>query len=168
MRAIAVRALLIALVVSLSGCATLGQAISAPRIESASGYTPEMRLLPPSADSPLGGVALRLWARVENPNPLSITLAALNGDLELEGIRAAQVDFPLGVPLPASADTIIPLDLRVGLADVPGLARVVTRALTGEMIDYELIGRISVDAGILGQPSFGPMRLLQGSVRPIR
>ena len=156
------------LVVFLPGCATLGQIIQPPRFEVARERQAELRLLPPGAGRPLGGAAIRLWARVENPNPLGITLSTLAGGLLLEGRQAARVDFPLGVPLTPGQATEIPLEIGISFADVPGLADVITRAVTGAPVRYRLDGTVGVDAGVLGRPSFGPMTLLQGEVRATR
>lgn len=155
----------------LAGCASLGglaQAIQAPRISVAQGYQPEIRLVGPSAQRPLGGASVRLWANVANPNPLGITLSALAGTLALQGVRAADVEFPLGLPLPASRDTIIPLDIVVGFSEVPQLASVLGQAVTRGAVDYQLRGTLAVDAGLLGRPSFGPMSLLQGTIQTRR
>ena len=58
----------------------------------------QVRLVAPSRDQPLGGAALRVWARVTNPNPFGLTLSTLRADVSLEGARAATGDFPLGLP----------------------------------------------------------------------
>jgi hypothetical protein len=153
----------------LSSCATLGSiGIQAPRLEIASGQQSELRLLGPSPDRPLGGANLRLWTRVENPNAIGITLSSVAGTLLLEGFEAADADFPLGLPLTAMQDTIVPLDIAISFAALPGLADVLTRAVTGGEVEYSLHGVTRVDAGVLGQPTFGPMTLLQGRVRAFR
>jgi hypothetical protein len=128
----------------------------------------ELRLLGPSAERPMGGIAIRLWARVENPNAVGFTLSRFVGDLHLEDTRSASVDFPLGIPLPASADTIVPFDLSLSLSDVPALADIVTRGLTRNSVAYRLSGTVAVDAGVLGQPSFGPSTWLAGDMRVFR
>jgi hypothetical protein len=56
----------------------------------------------------------------------------------------------------------------VNFNDIPGLADVLMRAATGQAIRYNLNGTIGVDAGVLGQPTFGPSNLLSGSVRVVR
>ncbi|MGQ0560445.1 MAG: hypothetical protein ACT443_01070, partial [Gemmatimonadota bacterium] len=118
-RKLAAGAWTFALVTSAAGCAGLGlgDVLQAPRFSAAESRTAELRLAPPSAQSPLGGATIRLWARVENPNPLGITLLALDGSLALEGTRAANVSFPMGVPLSANQDTVIPLDLTIRFSD---------------------------------------------------
>lgn len=154
----------------LTGCATLGlgSIIEPPTFRAAENREPILRLLAPSADLPSGGAGIRLWARVGNPNRFGIDLAGLDGELFLEGTRAAGVSFPLGVPLLAGQDTVIPLDISVGFGDIPRLAELAQQALFGGSLGYRLEGTVTVDAGSLGQPSFGPNTLLQGDLRVTR
>lgn len=155
----------------VTGCSALGalrQVVQAPRFDVSNASNAELRLLGPSLRNPVGGLQLRLYARVSNPNPVGLTLARLAGSLALEGNRAADVNFPLGIPLPANGEVEIPLDIEVGFANLPRLAELVPNALSRGSLAYALNGTVSVDAGLLGQPSFGPMTLLQGSVRTSR
>ena len=154
----------------LPGCATLGALGSIIRpleIDAAPGRPAELRLgsgrlgLPEAA-------TLRLWARVHNPNSFGLTLSAIDGSVYLEDTRAASVDFPLGLPLQPGLEEIIPLDVSLRLSDLPGLGGVLGRAVSGDPLAYRLEGRFSVDAGALGQPTFGPATLLRGEVRPFR
>ena len=157
-----------ALIAAHAGCASLGglgSLVRAPQFRAADGREAEIVLRGPSRDFPLGGAAVRLYARVSNPNPFGLTLSTITGDLFLDGTRAAAVDFPLGLALLANDETEIPIDLAVGFADVPRLAQVVGRAFTGSRLGYRLDGRIGVDAGALGRPIFGPMTILEGDVR---
>ena len=162
------RGALLLLLLLLPGCATLGQVIQPPVFRVAEDRPEELRLLGPGVGRPLGGAAIRLYARVSNPNPLGMTLSTIRGGLLLEGQQAAQVDFPLGVPLQAGGEQVIPLDISVSFDDIPSLGSVLLRAVTGQSIAYRLNGTVGVDAGVLGQPSFGPMTLLQGDVRVTR
>jgi len=151
---------------AMSGCATLAQlGIQAPQFSVDNAQPAQLRLVGPSFGHPQGGAAIRIYARVRNPNPVGLTLARLAGGLQLEGRSAAQVDFPLGVPLQANGDVMVPLDITVNFNDIPGLADVLLRAATGQSIRYALNGTVGVDAGVLGQPTFGPMNLLSGSAR---
>jgi hypothetical protein len=158
------------LAVAVGACAHLGALaqVQAPRFEMADGRQAELRLLPPSAQHPMGGAAVRIWARVENPNPISLTLSALAGDLYLENTRAAVVDFPLGMPLVAGQDTVIPIDIGIGFGDMPGLGDIATRALTRGQVGYRLDGTVEVDAGVLGRPTFGPRTWLDGALNVFR
>jgi len=159
------------LAVFVTGCAGLGalsQVLQAPRFEVASDHQPQIQLLGPSAQRPLGGLSVRLWADVTNPNPIGVVLSSLQGNLALEGVRAADVSFPLGLPLAAAQDTIIPLDISVGFSELPRLAGIVQTAFTRGTVAYRLDGTVGVDAGLLGRPSFGPMTLLQGNIQTRR
>jgi hypothetical protein len=152
-----------------SACAglpgALGQLIQPPRFSEVDGRPAEIRLLPPSYESRAGGAAVRLWTAVRNPNPFGFTLSTLRGTLFLEGSRAATGDFPLGLPLDPGQETVIPIDLSISFADVPGLANVAQRAFTGAPIGYQFDGTVGIDAGRFGTPTFGPMTLLRGDIR---
>jgi len=151
-----------------TGCATLEQLralVQAPRFEEAEGQRAEIRVLGPGAGRPLGGAAVRIWTKVRNPNSFGITLGTLAGTLFLEGNRAATADFPMGLPLTAGQEHVVPIDLTISFSDLPGLANTLRRAAGNESIPYTLDGTIGVDAGRLGQPVFGPMTLVRGDLR---
>ena len=152
---------------AVTGCASLGSlaAVQPPTLNVAAGRDAELRLLPPSVRNPLGGATVRLWADVGNPNPFGVVLSSLAGSLTLEGARAANVDFPWGLPLVAGQDTIVPIDVSISFAELPALGEVLPQAVSRGAVDYRLDGTMRLDAGLLGQPSFGPMNLLQGSIR---
>ena len=153
-----------------AGCAELNRLaalVRAPQFEQAPGHQPEIRIMGAGSGLPLGGAGVRLWARVTNPNPFNLTLGTLKGTLFLEDSPAADVDFPLGLPLSGNGETTVPLDLTVSFSNLPGLAETIRRAMRREPLAYRLDGTIGVDAGRLGQPIFGPMTLLRGDVRPL-
>ena len=163
--------LLSTLAVIASACATLEQLrglVQAPKFDQEPGRQAEIRLMGPSLSLPAGGAGVRLWTRVTNPNPFSFTLGTLRGTLHLEGTRAADVDFPLGLPLRAASEATVPIDLNISFADLPGLANVIKRAVSRQPLAYSLEGTIGVDAGQLGQPTFGPMTILTGEVRGVQ
>lgn len=153
------------------GCAGLTQLstfVQPPRFAQADGRPAEIRLLGPSGDFPAGGAGIRLWIEVSNPNPFGFTVSTLDTTLSLEGSRAAAGDFPLGLPLTAGQESVVPLDLSVSFADLPGLAGALRQIAVGGRVDYELDGTVGVDAGRLGRPTFGPMQLASGELRVIR
>lgn len=155
----------------LSGCAGLGQLaqfVRAPVFEQADNQPAELRFMAPSRSLPAGGAGVRIWLEVTNPNPFGFTLSTVNATLALEGTRAAVGDFPLGLPLTAGQQSIVPLDLAISFADLPGLAGVLRQMAVGGEVDYELEGTVGVDAGRLGTPTFGPMLLTRGEVRVVR
>jgi hypothetical protein len=155
------------LVTTLAGCATLGALqsfVQAPRFDNAPGRRAEIRLTGRSTSAPIGGAAVRLWARVQNPNAFGFTLSTLRGTLFLEDSRAATVELPLGLPMAARAETEFPIDFVVSFADLPGLGDAIRRAINRDPIGYRLDGTIGVDAGSLGSPLFGPLTLLRGTI----
>lgn len=152
----------------MPACATLEglrQFVQPPRFSEADEQPAEVRFEPPSARRPLGGAAIRLYTEVTNPNPFGLTLQTLVGTLYLDENRAADAEFPLGLPLNAGQRTVVPLDLAINFSDLPGLADVIRRAARNEPVAYRLEGTIGVNAGTLGQPVFGPMTWLRGELR---
>jgi hypothetical protein len=117
------------------------------------------------AGRPAGGATVRLWTTVTNPNPFGFTLSTLEAALMLEGVEAADASFPLGLPLSARQSETIPLDLTVSFANVPRLVSVIRQAAAGGGLGYSLEGTVGIDAGRLGQPTFGPMTILTGDLR---
>ena len=144
----------------LQGCAgalgQLGTLIQPPRFDQVEDRPAEIRLLGTS------GAGVRLWTRVSNPNPFGLRLGTLRGTLYLDDSRAADADFPLGLPLGARGEEVIPIDISISFSDLPGLSGVARRVLARQAVGYRLEGTIGVDAGQLGQPVFGPMTLLRG------
>ena len=154
--------------ITSAGCgalAPLQQLIQPPRFEQAMDRPAEFRLVAPSATSPAGGAGVTLWLQVSNPNPFGFTLSRLDTTLSLEQSRAATGDFPFGLPLGAGQTSVVPIEMFVSFADIPGVAGAVRQAVRGEPILYQLDGTVSIDAGRLGQPTFGPMLLMRGELR---
>ncbi|MEX1182089.1 MAG: LEA type 2 family protein [Gemmatimonadota bacterium] len=158
----------IALLATGASCASLGSLIQPPTFAVADGRSTELRLLGPSTSRPLGGASLRVWTRIGNPNSFGLTLAALAGNIYLENQQAGEVTFPLGLPLLAGGDTIVPLDINISFADVPGLAGVAQQILLQNQVSYRLDGTVTVDAGPFGRPSFGPRTWVRGDTRVMR
>lgn len=155
-------------VITLCACAELQQlaaVVQPPTFVEARDHRAEIRLLPPGFGMPAGGAAVRLWAEVTNPNAFGVTLGTLSGTLFLENSRAAAADFPLGLPLGARQQTVVPIDLSVSFSDLPGLGDALRRAVGNQPVVYRLDGTIGVEAGRLGTPVFGPMTLLRGELR---
>ncbi len=160
------RAAIVLTLAALAGCATLESLGVTPlRFDEADDRETRLRIVGPSADRPLGGASIRIWAEVENPNGFGLTLTELTGDLVVEESGAIEVDFPLGLPLAARQDTVIALDVTVGFDDLPDLGRAARAAIAGRPLAYRLDGSFGVDAGSWGRPRFGPMRLFSGEMR---
>jgi hypothetical protein len=158
-----------------AGCATLGAlgiGIQPLRFSTDRDRPAELRLGSGGGIGGLGGLptsaVLTMWARVENPNPIGLTLSTIDGTVFLDDSRAASVDLPLGLPLEAQMEELVPIEVSIRLSDIPRLGGTILRALEGDSVPYRLEGRFSVQAGQLGSPTFGPMTLLSGEVRPRR
>jgi hypothetical protein len=161
----------LALIVFGSGCAglsNLARIIQPPRFQQADNQPAEVRIMPPSANSPIGGAGVRIWLSVTNPNPFGFTLSTVNATLMLEGNRAATGVFPLGLPLTAGQQTVVPLDLSISFSDLPGLSGTLRQLAVGGTVGYQLDGTVGINAGRLGTPTFGPMLLTSGELRAIR
>ena len=153
---------------ALNACASLEglkALVQPPRFSQAPDHPSEIRLASVDPTRPLGGATVRLWTTVENPNPFGFTLSALDVTLFLEDIQAAETSFPLGLPLQARGSETIPIDISISFSDIPRLAVPLRQAARGQAIGYRLEGTVGIDAGRLGQPSFGPMTLLTGTLR---
>lgn len=150
---------------AMAGCASLGplaRIVQPPTFEQAPGRSAEVRLLSPSFSDPLGGAHVRLWMNVGNPNPFGFALSTLHTTLFLEGSRAAIGDFPLGLPLGAHQQSVMPIDLTVSFSDVPGLASALVPRSHGAAARLPARWHVGVDAGRFGTPTFGPMLLMEG------
>jgi hypothetical protein len=158
----ALRAVLLAAVVSAPACAALQSLqafIQPPRFEQDQQSRSEIRLRGTT------GAAVRIWTRVSNPNSFGMTLGTLQGTLHLEGSRAATVDFPFGLPLQPQSEEVVPIDISVDFRDVPGLGQAITRAIARQPIAFEIEGTIGISAGGLGPQTLGPMTWLRGELR---
>ena len=159
----------VAALVGTVACASLGGLegiVQPPRFAQSAERPAELRVLAPSTDMPVGGLGVRLWAKITNPNPFGFTLSTLKGTLFLEGSRGATADFPLGLALEAGQEAEVPLDLTVSFSDLSGFAGAARRAAGAEPIKYRLDGTVGVDAGRLGHGLvFGPMTLMTGELR---
>jgi late embryogenesis abundant protein len=145
----------------------LGRIIQPVRFQAADDRGSGIRLLGPTSDAPLGRAAVRLWMRVTNPNPFGLTLTTLRATLMLADARAADGDFPLGLPLQAGEESVVPLDLSISLGDVPALASALRRAASSQPLPYRVEGTFGVEVGRLGSPTFGPMTLFAGEINPV-
>lgn len=160
--------LALALITSISACASLEglrALIQPPQFSQAADQPSEVRLLPVLGGRAGGGATVRIWTTVTNPNPFGFTLSTVDATLFLEDTQAAQTSFPLGLPLQARGTETIPFDISINFADVPRLANVIRQAAKGQGVNYRIEGIVGIDAGRLGQPTFGPMTLFSGNLR---
>lgn len=149
-----------------AACATMGsfgQLVQPVHFEQADGRNAEIRLAGPRSGQPLGGAAVRIWTRVRNPNPFGLTLNTVRATLMLEDTRAADGEFPLGLPLRSGEDSVVPLDLSISFSDVPALATMFRRS-SASPLRYRVEGSFGVEVGRFGSPTFGPMTLFSGEM----
>lgn len=143
----------------MGSLSNLGALIQPPRFEQVPDQPAEIR---PQGTS---GAGVRLWTKVTNPNPFALRLGTLKGTLYLEDSRAADADFPLGLPLAAGGESVMPIDISISFSDLPRLGGVAQRLLSRQSVPYRLEGTVGVDAGPLGQLVFGPMTLIRGETK---
>ena len=107
------------------------------------------------------GVSLRVY----NPNPYAVKLARASGRFLLEDTDVGAVDLP-NIDLPARGEgrQEAVVTLPVNLSNLATFVRVGR----GEAVPYRIEGRFVVDAGLLGQPNFGPYVVAQGVLRQPR
>jgi len=166
-RTLAAGALLAAVAIAAPACAGLMRAlgVQAPRFE----LVPEREsvIMLDAASVLLGRpvATMTIWTRVTNPNDFGLTLTTLRGTVFLEGRETAEFDLPLGLPLLAARDTVLPLEIRFGLPALGTLGALGEALLRRSAVAYRLDGVVGVDAGPLGRPAFGPRTWLQGSVQ---
>ena len=166
LRSRGVRRIALVLALAATGCASVAGllGISEPRFAAASNRASTLRLGGPSLQHPRGSATIRVWTQVSNPNAFGLTLTTLDGTLAFEGQDLVDVELPIGLPLVALADTVIPLDLTFGFESVSALQSVAMSLFTRSELSYELKGTLGVDAGPLGEPTFGPRTWLRGEV----
>lgn len=75
---------------------------------------------------------------------------------------------PLGLPLEAGQTSVVPIDLSISFADLPGMAGILRQAVSGRPVEYQLDGTVGIEAGRFGQPTFGPMLLMRGELSVVR
>ena len=162
----AARVAALLLTLGAAACASVAGllGISEPRFAVADNRSSTLRLGGPSIQHPRGSATIRVWAEVTNPNSFGLTLTTLDGTLAFEGEDLVDVELPLGLPLVAASDTVVPLDLTFGFESFSALGNVAMRLFSRDQLRYELKGTLGVDAGPLGEPTFGPRTWLSGAV----
>lgn len=108
---------------------------------------------------------LSVQLRVHNPNPVSVRVARAGGRILLDDLDVGTVNLP-NVDLPAGGDATqeAVVDLPVTLANLATFVKVGR----GEAVPYRLEGSFTVDAGLLGKPTFGPYVVAQGVLKQPR
>lgn len=148
-------------VLVMTACAPGARMLSAPTFRldpSGSGF---VRIDPPGVGD--GSAVFRLVLVAENPNPFALRLAALDGDLYLQDVRAAQAQFRGGLELPANGSSRLILDARVPLTAAPALLESLANVLGAGTVRYRVDAGVSVD--VLGSTQrFPRFTLVEGQL----
>lgn len=154
--------LLLILPVLVTACAPGARPlVSAPTFTVLADGTGLRYVDPPGIGS--GVAVFDVHLRADNPNPVGLRLAALDGDFYLGGVRAAATSFRGGVDLPARGSADLTLAVRIPLAQVPRLVGTLAQIVGGASTGYRVDASVGVD--VLGTVErFPTTTLAQGSV----
>ncbi len=78
------------------------------------------------------------------------------------------VDLGLIYDVDQEEDGKVKVNMTLTSPSCPAGPQIIQQALTRGSVAYSLNGTVAVDAGVLGQPTFGPMQLIEGSVSTAR
>lgn len=131
------------LLLVLTACAPGAAIVSPPTFAVVADGSGLVRLEPPGVGR--GAAVFRLEIEATNPNPISIRLAGLDGELSLADRRVASSRFTEGISLPAGGSSRLVLDIEAPLADAPHLIGQMARLVTGASVPYQLDGTVSID-----------------------
>jgi LEA14-like dessication related protein len=133
---------LLASALSLCGCATLQNVVQRPALSF------ERANL---AAISLGGATLDVVFKVDNPNPIGLSIDQINTRFLIDGKQLVASSPPGGLALPANGSTELRLPLTFRFVDV---AETVLAFLTKQQANYRLEGDVGVrtPSGLLRVP----------------
>ncbi|MDO4263676.1 MAG: LEA type 2 family protein [Deinococcus sp.] len=150
----------------LAGPVLAGPVVQVPSFEPRSVRLSSLNLRQNSAGQDLIGegtaAQIELTVQVRNPNPFPLRLHSLAADLFLTGQPVAALALP-DVALPARSETV--QTVRASVPVSQDTAAEWLKVARGQGVPYRLDGTFTADLGTLGQPSFGPLTLVQGQWR---
>ena len=162
-RRISAAASLVLLLV-VGACAPGAQVLSPPTFRLAPSGSGFVRIDPPGVGA--GTATFRLALTVENPNPVGVRLAGLDGDLYLRERRAAGASFRGGIDLPARGSAPLTLDVVVPLGAADDVLAAISALVGGAPLPYRLDAAVTVD--VFGAPQrFPSFTLARGEVTGI-
>ncbi|HVE84435.1 MAG TPA: LEA type 2 family protein [Myxococcales bacterium] len=125
---------------AVSGCAALQQLLAA------SIQTPTLTFTNATlADVSLASATVNLHYRLDNPNPVGLSLASVEYAFFVEGHQVVAGRPPLGLTIPASGSAEVVLPANVRFADVEP---VIQTFLTRDVAAYRVKGAIGVETPI--------------------
>jgi LEA14-like dessication related protein len=141
-RALIVSALLLTLL--LTACATLEQVGQVLEGQKPSASVQGLRL----TGLDMSGVDLTFDVKVDNPNPVGISLSALDYDLKLFGSTFLQGDQPMGMKLAANGSSQVQVPVRLGFQQLLNSFQQLKGA---KAVAYQLDLGMGFDVPLLGQ-----------------
>lgn len=106
-----------------------------------------------------GAAEIELTVQVRNPNPFAVRLHSFAAHLVLTGQPVAALMLP-DIALSARGDAV--QTVRASVPVSQDTAAEWLKVARGQRVPYRLDGTFTADLGTLGQPSFGPLTLVQG------
>ncbi len=153
------RLLALPLALTLAACAPRAAVVQVPEYRIVRTRLTSLTL--PGAGGP-ATATLSLQLLVRNPNPYPIRLARAGGRFFLDGNDVGGVELPnIDLPSGRQVEQEALLSLPITFANLGEFVRVAR----GEAVSYRVDGSFTVDAGLFGQPSFGPYTLSQGVIK---
>lgn len=150
---------LAALMALLSGCAPRQAFVQVPEIKVESVRLVSLTV-PGFTAPPVANLTMKL--RVYNPNAYAVRLVRAHGRFVLDGSDVGSVELPnIDLPARGEAQQDAHVSIPVSFSTVAPFLRVAR----GESVSYRIDGSFVLDAGIFGQPPFGPYTLAQGVIR---
>ncbi len=128
----------------LAGCVTLEQVSQALEGQKPSAAVQGLKL----TGLDMNGVNLVFDVAVDNPNPVGISLAALDYDLKLLGSSFLQGDQPMGMKLAANGSSQVQVPVRLGFQQLLNSYQQLKGA---EKVGYELDLGMGFDVPLLGK-----------------
>ena len=133
--------LILSLLVLLTGCAGLGGIFEERRPKvSVEG----VRI----AGFDFQGIELRFDLKVDNPNPVGITLGGLDYDFRLQGSSFLKGEQPLGLKLAAKASSQVEVPFKLGYRQLKESYQALA---SSNMAEYELLLGLGFDVPALGR-----------------
>jgi LEA14-like dessication related protein len=128
----------------LQGCNTLQQMGQALEGQKPTALVQGVRMTGLDFD----GVDLAFDVKVDNPNPVGISLAGLDYDLKLLGSRFLQGDQPMGMKVAAKGSSQVEVPMRLGFQQ---LMSTYQQLKTAHQAGYELDLGMGFDVPVLGR-----------------
>ncbi|HEX7373747.1 MAG TPA: LEA type 2 family protein [Steroidobacteraceae bacterium] len=138
-------ALLVLAVVLVTGCASLGAKLQSPHVSVLN-----VQML----TTDMFAQKFKVRLKVENPNDIELKVTGLEYEILLMGDGFAEGNSSDRFLLPAKGEA--EFDMNVSTNFVSSLGRLISRMNGGKLenIDYEIVGQVFVDKGMLKKIPF--------------